>query len=62
MVQHPRTLNLATATVNCRTLIAAVVLHALRSHPRVNIMQENPSYVPPEELLRELKGRVASEC
>jgi hypothetical protein len=39
---------------------ASVVIDILRTHPMVivgGVLQENPLYVPPEELLRELKQR-----
>lgn len=39
---------------------ANVVMDVMRTHPMViigGILQENPFYVPPDEFLRELKGR-----
>jgi hypothetical protein len=39
---------------------ASVVIDILRTHPMVivgGVLQENPLYVPPEELLRELRQR-----
>ena len=43
---------------------AAIVVDALRTHPIVligGIVQRNPFYVPPEELLRELNQRESAE-
>jgi hypothetical protein len=43
---------------------AAIVIDALRTHPIVligGIVQRNPFYVPPEELLKELNERESSE-
>jgi hypothetical protein len=43
---------------------AALVIDALRTHPIVligGIVQRNPFYVPPQELLKELKERESSE-
>jgi MEDS: MEthanogen/methylotroph, DcmR Sensory domain len=39
---------------------ASVVMDALRTHPAViigGLLQENPFFVPPDELLREIRGR-----
>jgi hypothetical protein len=39
---------------------ASVVMYALRTHPVViigGLLQENPFFVPPEQLLRELRER-----
>jgi hypothetical protein len=41
---------------------AAVVMDIMRTHPMViigGILQENPFYVPPDEMLRELKERAS---
>ena len=41
---------------------ASVVIDIMRTHPMViigGILQENPFYVPPDEMLRELKERAA---
>ena len=41
---------------------AGVVMDIMRTHPMViigGILQENPFYVPPDEMLRELKERAA---
>jgi hypothetical protein len=41
---------------------ASVVMDIMRTHPMViigGILQENPFYVPPDEMLRELKDRAA---
>ena len=43
---------------------APIVIDALRTHPIVligGIVQRNPFYVPPEELLKELNERESSE-
>ena len=43
---------------------AEIVIDALRTHPIVligGIVQRNPFYVPPEELLKELNGRESPE-
>src|ERR1700704_6668346 len=43
---------------------AAIVVDALRTHPIVligGIVQRNPFYVPPEELLKELNARESAE-
>lgn len=40
----------------------SVVIDIMRTHPMViigGILQENPFYIPPDEMLRELKGRAA---
>jgi hypothetical protein len=42
---------------------ASVVMDIMRTHPMViigGILQENPFYVPPDEMLRELKERAAN--
>jgi hypothetical protein len=42
---------------------ASVVVDIMRTHPMViigGILQENPFYVPPDEMLRELKERAAN--
>jgi hypothetical protein len=42
---------------------ASVVIDIMRTHPMViigGILQENPFYVPPDEMLKELKERTAS--
>jgi hypothetical protein len=39
---------------------ASVVMDALRTHPAViigGLLQENPFFVPPDELLLEIRGR-----
>jgi len=39
---------------------AAVAMDILRTHPQViigGILRENPYYVPPDEFLREVRGR-----
>ena len=44
---------------------AAIVIDALRTHPIVligGIVQRNPFYVPPEELLKELSEREPTEA
>ena len=41
---------------------ASVVIDIMRTHPMVivgGILQENPFYVPPDEMLKELKERAA---
>lgn len=43
---------------------ASVVMDIMRTHPMViigGIMQENPFYVPPDEMLKELKARNSDE-
>lgn len=43
---------------------ASVVMDIMRTHPMVivgGILQENPFYVPPDEMLRELKERVSQQ-
>jgi hypothetical protein len=43
---------------------AGVVMDIMRTHPMViigGILQENPFYVPPEEMLKELKERAAEK-
>ena len=42
---------------------ASVVMDIMRTHPMViigGILQENPFYVPPDEMLKELKEREAN--
>lgn len=44
---------------------AGVVIDIMRTHPMVivgGILQENPFYVPPDEMLRELKERAAEKA
>ncbi|HYF35001.1 MAG TPA: MEDS domain-containing protein [Prosthecobacter sp.] len=44
---------------------ASVVMDILRTHPMViigGILQENPFYVPPDEMLKELKERAAGNA
>jgi hypothetical protein len=44
---------------------ASVVIDIMRTHPMVilgGILQENPFYVPPDEMLKELKERRADEA
>ena len=43
---------------------ASVVMDALRTHPLViigGLLQENPFYMPPDELLREIRQRSAAK-
>jgi hypothetical protein len=43
---------------------ASVVIDIMRTHPMViigGILQENPFYVPPNEMLKELKERQAEK-
>ena len=43
---------------------ASVVIDIMRTHPMViigGILQENPFYVPPDEMLKELKERAADK-
>jgi hypothetical protein len=43
---------------------ASVVMDALRTHPLViigGLLQENPFFIPPEELLREIRQRSAAK-
>lgn len=43
---------------------ASVVIDILRTHPMViigGLLQENPFYVPPDEMLKELRERAASQ-
>jgi MEDS: MEthanogen/methylotroph, DcmR Sensory domain len=50
-------------TYNLNRFSATVVMDILRTHPQVivgGILQENPFYVPPEQLLKELRARSAS--
>ena len=44
---------------------ASVVIDIMRTHPMVivgGILQENPFYVPPDEMLKELKERAAQKA
>jgi MEDS: MEthanogen/methylotroph, DcmR Sensory domain len=50
-------------TYDLNRFSATVVMDILRTHPQVivgGILQENPFYVPPEQLLKELRARSAS--
>ncbi len=50
-------------TYDLNRFSATVVMDILRTHPQVivgGLLQENPFYVPPEELLEELRARSAS--
>lgn len=53
--------NVATVcTYDLTKFSASLVMDVMRTHPQVivgGILQENPFYVPPEEFLRELRGR-----
>jgi hypothetical protein len=49
---------------DCNTLGAGMALDVLRTHPVViigGLLQENPFFVQPDELLREIDGRRARE-
>ena len=51
-------------TYDLSRLDASVVIDIMRTHPMViigGILQENPFYVPPDEMLRELNDRTAGD-
>jgi hypothetical protein len=55
MAQSNRQVTLARSAVNRRCHVSSAVL---RTHPRVivgGILRENPFYVPPDEVLRDLQ-------
>lgn len=54
--------DVVVCTYDLNQFSANVVMDVMRTHPMViigGILQENPFYVPPDEFLRELKGRAA---
>ena len=54
--------DVVVCTYDLNKFSASVVMDVMRTHPMViigGILQENPFYVPPDEFLRELKGRAA---
>jgi hypothetical protein len=59
----PRYDDLVVCTYDLTKFGASVVIDVLRTHPLVilgGILQENPFFVPPDELLRELRARDGS--
>jgi len=59
----PKYEDVVVCTYDLTKFSASVVMDVLRTHPQVivgGIMRENPYYVPPDEFLRELRGRGAS--
>jgi len=59
----PRYDDLVVCTYNLTKFGASVVIDILRTHPLVilgGILQENPFFVPPDELLSELRARDGS--
>ncbi|QEL16667.1 MEDS domain-containing protein [Limnoglobus roseus] len=58
----PKYDDVVVCTYDLNKFGARVVMDVMRTHPMViigGILQENPFYVPPDEFLRELKGRAA---
>jgi hypothetical protein len=58
----PKYDDVVVCTYDLNKFGASVVLDIMRTHPMViigGILQENPFYVPPDEFLRELRGRAA---
>ena len=60
----PKALDIVICSYDLDKFSAAIVIDALRTHPIVligGIVQRNPFYVPPEELLKELNQREPPE-
>jgi hypothetical protein len=60
----PKAADIVICSYDLDKVDAAMVIAAMRTHPVVligGIVQRNPFYVPPEELLRELDERESSE-
>ena len=60
----PKAADVVICSYDLDKVDAAIVIAAMRTHPIVligGIVQRNPFYVPPEELLREVKERESSE-
>ena len=60
----PKAGDIVICSYDLDTVDAAMVVSAMRTHPIVligGIVQRNPFYVPPEELLRELNERESAE-
>jgi hypothetical protein len=60
----PKTGDIVICAYDLDKFGAEIVIDALRTHPIVligGIVQRNPFYVPPEELLKELNERESSE-
>lgn len=58
----PKFEDVVVCTYDLTRFSASVVMNILRTHPMViigGIIQSNPFYVPPEELLRELQAQAA---
>jgi hypothetical protein len=58
----PKFEDVVVCTYDLMRFSASVVMNILRTHPMAiigGIMQSNPFYVPPEELLRELQAQAA---
>jgi hypothetical protein len=59
----PKYDDVVVCTYDLNKFGAGVVMDIMRTHPMViigGILQENPFFVPPDEFLRELKGRAAA--
>jgi hypothetical protein len=59
----PKYDDVVVCTYDLNKFGAGVVMDVLRTHPMVIIggmLQENPFFVPPDEFLRELRGRAAA--
>jgi hypothetical protein len=60
----PKYDDVVVCTYDLNRFGAGIVMDIMRTHPMViigGILQENPFYVPPDEFLRELRGRGVSE-
>src|SRR5216684_3548925 len=60
----PKALDIVICSYDLDKFGAAIVIDALRTHPIVligGIVQRNPFYVPPEDLLKELNERESSK-
>ena len=59
----PKYDDVVVCTYDLNKFGAGVVMDIMRTHPMViigGILQENPFFVPPDEFLRELRGRAAA--
>ena len=56
---------MVVCTYDLNKFAAAVAMDIMRTHPMViigGILQENPFYVPPDEMLKELEERAAARA
>ena len=59
----PKYDDVVVCTYDLNRFGASIVMDIMRTHPMViigGILQENPFFVPPDEFLREVRGRAAA--